>query len=71
MKTEEMTKEELQMKPSTTRFNYYCLTAILMQELFENDIFNIEELSKKYTMNKAQETALEELYNVYYGQFEE
>lgn len=46
---------------------YYSLTAILMQELFENDLFNIKELADKYTMNKEQKTTLKELYNEYFG----
>lgn len=46
------------------KYNY--LTAILMQELFENGLFNIEELAEKYTMGKEQRQTLTELYNTYF-----
>jgi hypothetical protein len=45
---------------------YKDLTAILMQELFENDLFDIEELAEKYTMNNETKNALKELYNEYF-----
>ena len=47
---------------------YECLTAILMQELFENGLFDIDEISKKYTMDEETETVLKELYKEYYGE---
>lgn len=45
---------------------YFGLTAILMQELFENGLFNIEEISNKYTMSAEQKTTLKEIYNIYF-----
>ena len=45
---------------------YYTLTAILVQELFENDLFDIEELAKKYTLNKDTKDTLTKIYKRYY-----
>lgn len=45
---------------------YKDLTAILIQELFENGLFNIEELAEKYTLNGNTKNALKELYNEYF-----
>lgn len=47
---------------------YKDLTAILMQELFENDLFDLKELADKYTMTEEQKTALKEIYNIYFGE---
>ena len=37
-----------------------------MQELFENDLLNIEELANKYTMTKQTIKTLKEVYNELY-----
>ncbi len=47
---------------------YEGLTAILMQELFENGLFDISELVVKYRLNANQTNALKELYDEYYGE---
>jgi hypothetical protein len=46
--------------------DYKDLTAILMQELFENDLFNIEELAKKYDMGKELKNCLLKVYKEYF-----
>ena len=47
---------------------YEDLTAILMQELFENGLFNIDELVVKYTLDANQTNALKEVYDEYYSE---
>ena len=44
------------------------LVYILLQELFENGLFDIEELSQKYTLSNKQIKKLEEIYNTLYGE---
>lgn len=43
------------------------LVYILMQELFENDLYDIEELTEKYTLNNEQVNNLNTIYNELYG----
>ena len=47
---------------------YESLTAILMQELFENGLFDINELATKYRFNNEMEVALKNIYNEYFGE---
>ena len=47
---------------------FYCLTAILMQELFENGLFDVQELADKYTMSIEQTKTLFDIYNTYFGE---
>ena len=44
------------------------LVYILMQELFENDLFEIEDLTNKYSLNKEQIKELDSIYNELYGE---
>lgn len=46
------------------------LTAILMQELFENGLFDINELTEKYTFSEELKEALTATYNQYYKEEE-
>lgn len=39
---------------------------ILMQELFENALFNIDDLTAKYTLSNKQIKKLSEIYNALY-----
>ncbi len=45
---------------------YEGLTAILMQELFENGLFDISELATKYGFSEEQEVTLRSIYSQYY-----
>ena len=47
---------------------FYSLAAVFMQELFENGLFDINELSNKYNLNREQQRALKEIYNEYYNE---
>ena len=47
---------------------YETLTYILLQELFENGLFDIDELNNKYILSKAQVKALNKTYNELYGE---
>lgn len=47
------------------------LVFILIQELFENDLYDIDFLSSKYAMNDYQIELLNNIYNELYGDFEE
>lgn len=47
---------------------YETLTYILLQELFENGLFNIDELSEKYTLSNLQIKKLNKVYNELYGE---
>lgn len=46
---------------------FYILTYILIQELFENDLLDVEELKEKYTLTeettKALNNIIKELYD--------
>ena len=46
------------------------LVYILMQELFENGLYDIEELTEKYTLNSEQVKELTNIYNELYGEQE-
>lgn len=46
--------------------NYKDLCAILTQELFENDLFNIDELAKKYNFSQELRNTLTTIYNQYF-----
>lgn len=46
---------------------YEDLTAILMQELFENGLFDINEIASKYTMTDKCKDCLLAIYNEYYS----
>lgn len=46
---------------------YEGLTATLMQELFENGLFNIDEIAEKYTLSDKQKNALTNIYSEYFG----
>lgn len=50
----------------TSKNDYYILVYIFMQELFKNDLLNIEELANKYTMTKQTIKTLKEVYNELY-----
>lgn len=50
---------------------YRDLSCILMQELFENGLFDINEIAKKYRMNKKFKMALQEIYCEYFPDVEE
>lgn len=39
---------------------------VLIQELFENGLFDIEELTSKYTLSKRQVAKIKEIYNALY-----
>ena len=41
---------------------------ILIQELFENDLFDIDYLTQKYTLSNKQIKKLNEIYNILYGE---
>lgn len=41
-----------------------------MQEMFENDLFDIAELTEKYTLNSEQVEELTNIYNELYGEQE-
>ena len=47
--------------------NYYTLAYIFIQELYENDLLNIEELKKKYSLNEKEINTLENIFNEIYG----
>ena len=47
---------------------YYILSAVLMQELFENGLFDLEEIAEKYSLDSNVKESLEELYENYYGE---
>jgi hypothetical protein len=47
------------------------LVFILMQELFENDLYDIDYLACKYTMNDSQIELLNNIYNELYGDEED
>jgi hypothetical protein len=47
------------------------LVYILMQELFENEFFDLEELKEKYTLTKKQDKLLIEIYEKLYEQGDE
>lgn len=42
------------------------LVYILLQELFENDLFDLDELADKYTMTSEQAHALQNIYDELY-----
>lgn len=46
---------------------YEGLTAIFVQELFENGLFNIDEIAEKYTLSDKQKNALTNIYSEYFG----
>lgn len=50
---------------------YRDLSCILMQELYENGLFDINEITKKYRMNKEFKMALQEIYHEYFPDEEE
>ena len=47
--------------------NFKDLSAILMQELFENDLFNIDYIANKYNMNEQLKALLTNLYEEYFN----
>lgn len=46
------------------------LVYVLMQEMFENDLFDIAELTEKYTLNSEQVEELTNIYNELFGEQE-
>ena len=43
------------------------LVYILMQELFENDLYDIQELTEKYRLSNNQRNLLKNIYDELYG----
>lgn len=50
---------------------FYILTYILIQELFENDLLDVEELKEKYTLTEKTTETLNNIINELYGTEEE
>lgn len=60
-------KEKEQIKGKIMSINE-TIIYILLQELFENDLFDIDYLTQKYTLSNRQIKKLNEIYNILYGE---